>query len=317
MRMFIVLIFILSEFISAQNFTVETRLIKGAIKSGGKAEIEYSVERGDSVIYSIIKKYDYDIPFGQAKCDDKGNLIIANAIDASIEIFDRTRTLQTKVFLTGSPSIEYERSLFFDILNDKIVAGLSDPSFEASEIYLVSYNGGAAKKILLPERLIGVIAASETGNYFAVSAYNSVENGIAGMTYIYNAEGKKMNALTEYFTSAEFSADDEMLLGYTNREVKLFNRTSGELIESFSAADGRILTAKYFSDKIFIIEYAETKLADGMWNYFSPELIKLVNGKAVKIDAEMPGKTTDARWHERAKSLGLKINGSVLIKISE
>ncbi len=305
MKNSIILLLTLAQLIVAQEFSVKREILSGSNDKKKTALVRYTVFNEDKLLYSIEKNIDYDITYPSAVVNEKGELFLLNAIDASVENYNSAKTNIAHIYLFDKPDIEYERSLYYSLIGDKLIVAVSQPELRTAKIFLLN-RYGIISQIEFEKKNIGLIVSSGSGEYFAVSGYNIGADGTDGLTAIYDKDMNQLKRFPRYFTFGEFVSNGEFFLGYTNKYISLLNWRAGNTIESFELSKGRILSAKYFNGSIYLISYLTTGLSEGEWHYQSPKLLKIKNNNLSIIDSNAPEEIKSYKWIYKRDKVGVK-----------
>lgn len=307
MKLFLALLFI-ANMVLAQTHQVSREIITGAQQENQKAKVLYEVKFGDESVYTITKEFDYDIPYASAVVNNSGYLFLLNSIDAAVDIFNG-KGISTAQISLSDDRIEYERSLFGAPFNNGIVAGISEPYSPKSKLIVVKESGGVEYSFEIPEKQIALLASNKSEELFAVSAYNLTNDGIDGKTYFYNTEINLLGSIDEYYKKGAFYNNSKYFLGYANKYINLIDLQSNKIVDSFEVKYGNAFAANYFNGKVYFLKYRKTELRNGKWNYIAPELFVLRNGKAAKLNVELPHAAINIQLKHTSEALELIIDG--------
>lgn len=173
-----------------------------------------------------------------------------------------------------------EQKLFFDSRDELNYVAISE-NF-VNKIHTIDNYGNIISTTKIEEGQLQSFVVDQQANVFATSFIRWDINNILPQTLFLNSDFEEISKVNFGFKSAKFS--DDKFLGFSNKEIFLFDLQKRTLINNFKISDQEIiLDANFDGNKVIFVSAVEPKLSNGEWIYNSGEIKGLSYSKEIVL----------------------------------
>jgi len=267
------------------KYTVKKNIIKTDNKIGRYNTIEYTVmQKDDKILYQIVDKVDYDIPFSKLQIFGNGNSVLLNAFYGKLTFINYNGAKVRTLNIQKDIEVEYERNILSVVDNNSLIIAFAIQNKDNSVIQIYNENGMLKNEFEISLLNINGIAFMEKLNKIFISnivwnKYNEIEKKIT----IFDENGEVAKSFNLNFEKGFFTEDNKFIAN-TNKSVIAINANNLEIIFKTEMNNGSILLDVAYINKEIFYAFANTPtLANGKWFYENPTIININNrGKLIE-----------------------------------
>ena len=249
----------------------------GAEKIGEFNFVEYSVKsENGKVLYQIIDKVDYDVPYSKLEVFGNGNSVLISAFYGTLTFINNDGTKGKSVKIKDSLKVEYERTIQSVVYNKRLLVLFQELNAKVSTIQKYDADGTLKMEFEIPITDINGIAFSELTNQIFVSHFNWKDSGeLEKRVTLLNSNGEILKSVNATFEKGFFT-NDSQFIGYSNKSVFAFNTKSKTLQFVENLNDNQVLLdVSYLKKEIIVAISNIPKLKAGKWYYKNPTVLKV------------------------------------------
>jgi len=290
-----------------QKYSVKKNIIKTDNKIGHYNTIEYTVmQNDDKILYQIVDKVDYDIPFPKLQIFENGNSVLLNAFYGKLTFINGNGAKVKTLNIKKDIEVAYERNIISFVDNSSLIIAFTLQNEDNSVIQIYSDNGMLKNEFEISLININGIAFHEKLNKIFISSivwnkHNVMEKRIT----VFNENGEVIKSLKSNFEKGFFTEDNKFIAN-TNKSLIVINANDSQIILKKEMNRESVLLDINYINKEILYAFAKTPtLANGKWFYENPTIIsinehgKLIDNKSVKI--KKFSELTLSNYHNRLK----------------
>ena len=268
--------------------------------------VEYSVKSIDDILlYKIINKTDYDIPYSKLEVFNNGYSVLISAFYGTLIFFNNSGVKFKLIKLSADIDVEYERSIKSVIDINTLLVLFSDLKSGFSTIQKYNFNGKNGKSFNIEKINITGLAYSGTLNQICLSYIDwdrggNIKKGIS----LIDEDGVLLKDYNANFEKG-FFAEDNQFIAFSNKSLISINTENLEINFQSKPANGELYIDVTASKGSIIAVAAETpKLQYGKWYYKNPTIIKIdLSGKLLNKTVVETNSFSDFGFKKTNKAL--------------
>ncbi len=260
-----------------KSFIVEEKINGGAREVGEYNFVEYSVKSNDGkLLYQIVDKVDYDIPYSKLEVFEDGSSVLINAVYGTLTFISNNGTKNKSVNVIKNFEVEYERNILSVIDSNSLLILIHEPNKNYSILQIYNEKGSVESEYTVPITNINGIAYSKTLSqiYLSYTTWNNLGEFTKKLALL-NSGGEILKTISANFEKGFFTENNQFV-GLSNKSIISINTLELELSYDIKANENNIFIDISDDNGAIIVAQAEyPKLVNGKWYYKNPTIIKL------------------------------------------
>ncbi len=261
------------------GYKVDREIVKSAESKNDLSKLNYSVfNSNDELQTSFEIDWSYDLPFPQPGIFENGSIILVSSFEASVKFYNRFGQFEKEINLMKDAEPEYERSIHFDLKNDKMIFAISEPKVERAVVKIVERSGSTLNEFTSNYKNISGIKFSDDAEFIALSSYGWNNVGPIFESTILNKNLQTIFSIDQPFEFADFSDGSNYFFGFTNKNFFMVDVVNKQSVLTEKLNDGKIIiAAKFNEDEILVAASSSPRLENGEWIYQDATILKYNN----------------------------------------
>lgn len=258
------------------GYKVERETVKSAQHKDDLSKLSYSVFNSNGDLQTSFKvDWSYDLPFPQPGVFENGSIILVSSFDAAVKFYNRFGQFENEIRLLKDAEPEYERSIHFDLKNDKMIFAISEPKMERAVVKIIERSGSTLNEFSSKYKNISGIKFSEDAQLIALSSHGWNNSGPVFESAILDENLQTIFSIDQPFETANFVDGGKYFYGFSNRNFFLIDLIDFSVkIDSRLKEDQILLEAGLFEDQIILVASSQPKLNNGRWIFSEATVIK-------------------------------------------
>jgi len=253
-----------------QNYHVQKNILGNAQKAGEYNTVTFTVYENNLEKYVIQKELAYDLPLPHLRVFSAGQAVLVDAFTARLTFYDAFGSQVLQTDLIKEAGVDYERAVYSSLSGESVALALFRPKAGYIQVFLYKSDGQFLNNFRIDGRHINALSYSDDAQMLAVSVLDWKNDHLNQSTMFFDTGEKLLAEIKAGFTNGQFDTDQDIFIGYSNRNSFIYHPLRGDLNFLKTAADNKmILTASFMDKQIAVISADKPFLKDGKWLYES------------------------------------------------